>query len=393
MTGQNNGLTERALERRLKRHLLKEIQTFYVSCPPGFEFILEKEILALGTPGSLEKGKGGITLTGDLSWMYRLNLSVPVAGRVLLRIGTFTCKSYPELFDKIQRLPWELFLGRNPVASFRVSAGESRLHHTGNIAKTTGDAIREYYRQWPEQIVSLREEAPLQVVIRFLDDICTVSLDTTGDHLHRRGYKPFSVEAPLRETLAAGLLEWAGADRFPVILDPFCGSGTFLFEALRMRSGPFPGEDRVWAFQSAPFFQEPAFRKLKPSRSENPAGLLAVGSDLSASALEAARKNSAKAGVKSELQLSVQNAAEIANLWPEPGLIISNPPYGKRIGSVTNSEAVLGQFFHQVYTGFPGWTWCLIVPEETRFPWKNLKELRFSNGGLAVKAVLGVVPR
>lgn len=393
MTLTETGLSERALERRLKRHMRKENHTFFVSCPPGFESFLETELRRIGDPGVTEHIKGGITFSGSLDWIYKVNLQSAVAGRLLLRIGSFTCKSYPELFSKSQRLDWELVLGRNPTFSFNVSATESRLHHTDNIAKAMGDGILAYYSQWPEQKIEIADKSDLTVFVRFQDDVCTVSLDTTGEHLHKRGYKPFSVEAPLRENLAAGLLIWAEAEKFPVIVDPFCGSGTFLFESVRKTSGPFPGENRTYGFEKAAFFRDADLKRIQKSIPKpEEVTQVAYGSDVSAKAIDAARKNAAQAKVDTRIRFELADAVELKNSWPSPGLIISNPPYGKRIGPVSDAEAVLGRFFHQLYTDFPGWTWCIVVPEETRFPWKTLRELKFNNGGLWVKAVMGKIP-
>jgi putative N6-adenine-specific DNA methylase len=241
-------LTERGLERRLKRHLLKENQTYFAVCAPGFEEVTKQNIEGLENITVLSAETGGITFQGNLNTMYHTNLQLRTAHRVLLRVDDFLAQSYPMLFNKVKKIPWELYLGFNKTCSIHVSAKESRLHQHKTIAKTIHDGISEYM-QTLGLSPHLNVDAPTEIHVRLFQDRCTLSINTSGEHLHKRGYRQLVSEAPIRETLAASILQTVDVQSFEMILDPMCGSGTFLIEAVLMLKNIAPGLQRNFAFE------------------------------------------------------------------------------------------------------------------------------------------------
>ncbi|HEV2123167.1 MAG TPA: THUMP domain-containing protein, partial [Chloroflexota bacterium] len=181
-------LSERALERRLKRHLMKEAHSFFTPCAPGFEDVLKREVEALPQVTLHDGERGGVSFSGPLDTVYHANLQLRTAHRVLLRIDDFLAQSYPALFDRVSRVPWELYLGFNKQYSLRVSAKTSRLRHHKNIAKTVHDGICKAVEPLGLS-PTLQDEATLEIQVRLFQDRCSLSLDTSGEHLHKRGYR------------------------------------------------------------------------------------------------------------------------------------------------------------------------------------------------------------
>jgi len=217
-------LSQRALERRLKRHFLKKVHVFSASCEPGLTSVLSKEVRTKLEPDDMEIFQGGVEFSGKLELGLLANLELRTAQRINLRVCSFICKSYPELYNKMLRIPWELFLGIDPVIEIKVSSKQSKLHQTDNIADTVYSGIRDYYERFKGEVG--REKGKFKLYVRFFMDRVILSFDLSGDHLHLRGRKNFTVDAPMRETLAAGVLLWNGLEEYPVVVDPCCGSGT-----------------------------------------------------------------------------------------------------------------------------------------------------------------------
>ena len=387
-------LSGRGLERRLKRHVLKKSHTFFAPCAPGFEDVLAAEIAALPElgsvgPSSVSAERGGVTFSGPLDTLYHANLQLRTAHRVLLRVETFLAQSYPALFDRAGRVPWEHYLGFQPSYRLRVSAKASRLRHHKKIADTVESAVLK--RLKPLGLAPRHsDEAPLAFQLRFFEDRCTLSLDTSGEHLHRRGYRRHVSDAPLRETLASAALLRAQWQNYPVILDPLCGAGTLLTEAALLASHRAPGIEREFAFEHMPSFQPSKWERFKreaEARQTVPTVRL-IGSDVQPSAVAAARANAARAGLSERIQLEVESVLELSPP-AEQGLLISNLPYGKRIeGSQT---ALLSNLARHLSATFSGWDFAFISHSSA---WaeplaQELSVQRFQNGGLDVVLLQG----
>ena len=388
-------LSQRALERRLKRYLLKAEQRFLAVCAPGFEAYLEEEVRALPEVREVAGIQGGIEFSGPLDTMYHANLWLRTAHRVLLRIDDFLAQSYPVLFDRARRVPWELYIGFADALSINVSAKRSRLRHHKNIAATLFDALLTSLNPLGLR-PTLEDEGGLELYARMFQDRCTLSLNTSGDHLHRRGYRTHIGEAPLRETLAASLLLASNALRYDLILDPMCGAGTFLIEAALMRRKLAPGLSRPFAFKQFPSFQASKWERFKSEAehaalSQSPARL--VGCDIDEDALAAARANAERAGVLNDIHFFRADARTLDygtfTGTNQQTLLITNPPYGRRLGGEREVRALYTAFSERLSQA-PGWNFAILTPEPS---WlgalKIERSLHLRNGGLLVSLVQG----
>jgi putative N6-adenine-specific DNA methylase len=394
----NEALTSRGLERRLKRHLLKERQAFFAVCAVGFEEVLEKELSAIGQIQSLRtqlsaeklniqsREAGGITFTDSLETLYFANMHLRTAHRVLLRIDDFLAQSYPMLFNKVRKVPWELYLGFNKTYSLHVSAKESRLHQHKTIAKTIHDGITDYLK--PLGLApQLTDDAAIEIHARFFQDRCTLSVNASGEHLHKRGYRQLVSEAPLRETLAASVLQTVDVQKFNMILDPMCGSGTFLIEAAMILQNIAPGLQRSFAFESLPFFQRSKWERFKREAltKQTKTSVKLLGFDIDAKNIEIARTNAVKAGVANAISFEVADAKTLQVSFEGQSLIVCNVPYGERL-----ENSVLKPFAKNLQKNFKSWYFAFVTKEVKWLePFTIQNSKRFQNGGLNVYLVTG----
>jgi putative N6-adenine-specific DNA methylase len=345
--------------------------------------------------------RGGVTFEGPLDAIYHANLELRTAHRVLLRIADFLAQSYPMLYGRARRLPWELYIGFESSFSLSVTAKASRLRHHKNIEATIGDAVSSALEPLSLSPI-LAREAVLPFQVRLFRDRCTLSFNTSGDHLHRRGYRTHVSEAPLRETLAAGVAIAGKVEACDLIVDPFCGSGTLLIEsALYLIDRP-PGLGRDHAFMRAPYFQESKWQRFKREassrvRNGDPARL--IGFDLSAEALRAAKHNSASAGLLERIAFKVADARDIRyrdlRMNARRPLLLSNLPYGDRLGSEAGARGLITEFCNNILKNCQGWEYALITRHPSVMREVGLQPrttLPFRNGGLEVVLVRGKVP-
>lgn len=385
-------LTPRALERRLKRYVLKATHDFLAVGAPGFEAVLLEEVRALPNVTEANIVRGGVEFKGPLETIYHANLHLATAHRVLWRLAKFLAQSYPMLFNKASKLPWEHFLGFAGTVRYSVSARSSRLHHQPKVAETLHSAVRsalEPLGLHPQ----VSDEAALNVHVRLFRDRCTLSLDTSGEHLHRRGYRTHIGGAPLRETLAAALLKTVGYEAFDLIVDPMCGSGTFLLEAARLERGVSPGGARSFAFKQFPVFQETLWSRLKREAEAkvHPSSKALLGFDKDARVLGAARDNAERAGVPDAVTFAAADALtlpyEALKKDARNALLICNPPYGRRLDGADARTLYAG--LSAALTGSPGWTFALLTPDPAWVALPVWERLEFQNGGARVFLVTG----
>ena len=391
-------LSQRALERRLKRHLWGASQRFFTPCAPPFEGVLEAEVRALPDVSEVETLRGGVEFTGPFDTLYHANLCLRTAHRVLLRIDEFLAQSYPMLFNKASKLPWERYLGFNEHYSVTVSAKRSRLRHQQNITDTLHAAVLEVVEPLGLH-PKLIPDAPINFHVRLFEDRCTLSLDTSGGHLHKRGYRQATAKAPIRETLAAGLLMTL-QEHYDFILDPMCGAGTLLIEGALLAKNIAPGAERTFAFEHFPSFQRDKWERLKREAraSQIPTPLRLVGGDLFEGALRAAEANAARAGVTDAITLLQSDARALPYLdFAQVGrkLLLSNLPYGRRVGTRDEIKQLYVEFVTQIQKQCGGWDFAFVTPHAEWLTEAGLEPtdaLPFSNGGLNVVFVTGTVP-
>lgn len=402
-------VSRRSIERRIRRFYAGTEHRMFAICSPGFEQILLSEIINIPGVTRTEVVEGGVEFSGPAQLVYQANLNLRSAERVLLRIDNFLVKSYPELFNRIKRIQWEAVLGANPDISFRVTAAKSRLHHTLRIEETLRDAIQKHYLSTGIKDSLVGENAmPVRVFVRLHQDRCTVSVDTTGEGLHRRGYRSSIGVAPIRENLAAALLLRLNLSSYPVILDPCSGSGTLLLEGASILDRYPPGLNRNFAFQSLPFYSKEAWmyicrhslaRDLEPSRGTEQDiekfGPSLIGFDIDARAVKAARENADRLPPGRKVHFEQMDALHLKNIWGGRGLLVSNLPYGIRLNK---NRSELHEFYKkyntQIWSEFPGWEFVWIVERADEFFRKihGVREsIEFENGGVRVVALYGKV--
>jgi putative N6-adenine-specific DNA methylase len=308
---------------------------FFATTAKGVEELLAGEVAALGIDGATVK-RGGVRFSGTMDACYRANLWLRTASRVLLYLAEFPCDTPQSLYDGVRSIPWTDFLTPEMTLAVDCNLRDSAMTHSGFVALKTKDAIvdtiRDRFGSRPD--VDTRDP-DLRVNVHLVKNLCTVSLDTSGIPLDRRGYRLERNEAPLRETLAAALVMLSGWDGMTPLADPMCGSGTIPVEAVLKASGRAPGLLRSgFGFQRWPGFDSSLWQRLVSEARESALDTLPVqviGCDRSARALAVARQNSERAGVSAMINL---DRMELADFAPPsgPGTLLFNPPYGHRLG-------------------------------------------------------------
>jgi putative N6-adenine-specific DNA methylase len=310
---------------------------------PGLEPLCARELAGLGVSDPRAVA-GGVEWTGGMDTLLRSNLESRLASRVLVRVGGFRARTFAELERHTRRLPWQRFLPRGAAVRLRVTCRKSRLYHEGAVAeRVLGVLAAELEVRGDVARGDDDEDAGATaqlVIVRFLRDVCTVSMDSSGALLHRRGYRQAVAKAPLRETLAAAMLAASGWRAGEPLHDPFCGSGTIPIEAALLARRIAPGlagaarAPRAYAFEQWPDFPAAAWLAIVEEarariRATAPGPLSAA--DRVAGAIRAARANAARAGVEQDVDFAVRGVAD-AGARPAGGWIVTNPPYGVRVG-------------------------------------------------------------
>lgn len=386
-------LSERALQRRLKRQVMKQTQQFFAVTAVGFEAELQSEVEGLPDVVVLGQEPGGITFEGSLDTMYHANLWLRSAHRVLWRIDTFLAQSYPMLFDHAKHIAWELFLGFNSSYCLRVSAKASRLRHQKNIAATLQAAITAALKPLGLAPAN-REEAALEIHLRLFQDRCTLSINTSGDHLHKRGYRPLAVRAPIRETLAASIVQRLGVEA-PVVIDPMCGTGTLLIEAALLARNRAPGLLRAFAFEALPVFQESKWQRYKQEASgaEREVKTEFIGLDIDPEAIRLAKLGAAVAGVSDIMRFELADARTWYYRGTRAGKLLTNVPYGARLKVEGRLKQLLEDFARHLGTAYPGWQIAVVTKQndwlQSRL--EGVSAQAFNNGGLSVWLITGKI--
>jgi putative N6-adenine-specific DNA methylase len=381
----------------------------FASTIPGLEPVLARELTALGLKpealppvlisGEAREDSGGVEFEGGLKDIYRANLHLRTAGRILYRLGEFRAIGFSELRKKAAALPWELFLRPGQAVALRVTCHKSRLYHSGGVAERILGAIGDRLKKppFPEKFDEDAERQPQLIVVRLVNDVCSVSIDTSGSSLHRRGYRLETAKAPLRETLAAGLILNSGWDQVSPFIDPFCGSGTIVIEAALMARRIAPGRNRRFGFMNWPNYDPAIWKTLLAEAAKNeipcPAAILA--SDRDEGAVRICQSNAERAGVLADIQVT-HTAFSGLDARPAPGWFVTNPPYGVRLSPTKDLRNLYSQFGNVLAEKFSGWHVGLLTSSEfyaghTRVPFENI--LPLVNGGIRVQFFTGRVPK
>jgi putative N6-adenine-specific DNA methylase len=375
----------------------------FAAVTPGLESLALAEAQTLGLPARAEEG--GLAWSGDIRSVIAANLGLRIASRVLVRVAEFEARSFIELERWGRRIPWTVSVAPGASVRFRVTCRKSRLYHSDAVAQRLADAVsravpgvRTEADSAGDDEVLDRDDASL-FVVRFYRDRCTVSADASGALLHRRGYRQAIAKAPLRETLAAALVAASGWDGVAPLVDPMCGSGTIPIEAaLSARRIP-PGAHRSFSVERWPGVTPELVRSVRTELGATalPAAPGAiVGSDRDAGGVASARENAARAEVASDIELGVHAISAMRLPEAERGWIVSNPPYGVRVGESARVRDLWAQLGNVLRRRAPGWRVTLLSPDaalERQLQIPVHVVARTTNGGIPVRIVSGEIPR
>ncbi|MBN8912098.1 MAG: class I SAM-dependent RNA methyltransferase [Rhizobiales bacterium] len=315
----------------------------FLATAPGLEGVLCDEVKANGfrAPKAVN---GGVTIEGRWHDVWRANLVIRGASRVLARIARFRTTQLTDLEKRARGVPWKTVLRADVPIRVEATATRSRLYHTGAVAERVGNAIHGTLG------VPLSDDA-----------------HTSGELLHKRGFKEAVAKAPMRENLAALFLRQCGYTGTEPVVDPMCGAGTFVIEAAEIAMGLMPGRARTFAFEHLATFDAEAWHKLrdaKAAQTPTPA-VRFYGSDRDANAVAMSRANADRAGVSAVTDFQPLKVSEIAPPDGPPGLVIVNPPYGARIGDRKKLQPLYRALGQTLLSNFAGWRVGLITTDAT----------------------------
>lgn len=318
------------------------------------------ELETLGAKGA-RATDGGVAFEGRLDLAYTINLWSRLASRVLWQVGVGRYRDQQDIYDAALRLHWPEWFAVANTIRVNVTAIRSPLTSLDFITLKIKDAVCDRFRTAVGERPSVDTAAPDVRIHAFLTaDSCTFYLDTSGDALFKRGYRKDALEAPLRENLAAGLLKLAGWNAALPLVDPFCGSGTILIEAAMMACDMAPGYSRGFGFRRLSWFNAEAWQSVRDDAARRAeagrasATLRLYGSDISPPAMTAARANVAALGLDTVIELRLADALT-ATAPAAEGLIITNPPYGVRLGADDDLPALYAAFANTLKRNFSGW--------------------------------------
>lgn len=395
-------MTATSYEKRVKRRIVGREHDFFAVCSPGLRRVCHHEMRAHGFPGNhLKLDHGGVEFKGKLNDCMLFNLNLRSPSRILLRISRFRADSFQKLEKKINAIDWILYLPENCSLKFKVTTRKSRLYHSDAIAQRCEKIILDQLRS--ENGITCRTKPNQTVYIRADHDEFTISLDSTGDLLFKRGLKKKVTQAPLRENLAFAMLHWAGFSKEDILIDPMCGSGTFSIEAAMIKSNLPPGFFRSFAFETWPGFSQKTFAFNKRQAKEKFVTYSKkeiFASDVDDSALSAMEQNILDPDLQSLIAVSKKDffSTQLSDISPEISLkgkrvIVLNPPYGKRLGEKNNTKQFYQEIGNKLAADFKGCRLGIILPSRECKSYLGLKlELKpILHGGLEIFAGIGTL--
>lgn len=326
----------------------------------GMEDLLVAELAALGAQ-KIEKLNRAVSFSGDLGFMYKANLCLRTALRVLMPIQSFQVKHERDLYDAIKLIPWEEYLDVDGTLAINCSLHSSLFNHSQFLEQKTKDAIVDRFREKYGRRPSVDLQKPsLRVNLFISQENCAVSLDSSGDSLHKRGYRDQTNLAPLNEVLAAGLVLLSGWDRRSNLVDPMCGSGTILIEAALLAANIPPGSFQAeFGFEKWKNFDQELWDNIYDAAMNKITDFapLILGSDISKHVARKAVININEANLKNRIKIENHAFADL----PAPeggGVLILNPPYGERMDKDEDINEVyksIGDTLKQKWAGYDAW--------------------------------------
>lgn len=368
-----------------------------VTAPSGLEGVVKRELYNL-TGLDAPSVNGKITIDGDIKTVALLNLKMRTASRVHIYIGGFKANDFDALYNGILTLDFESYLTKNSKISITASSFESKLASVQAIKSVTKKAVCERLQNfYKTKITELGFEHKIEVVLRH--DFVSIYLNTSGESLHKRGYRDRQSEAPIKETVASSILALSVWNKSKTLVDPFCGSGTFVIEAGMIAKNVAPGLLRDFDFLHFDKFNTDFYAEmLSKAKSEivNDTGFKIYGYDIDESVIKIARKNAKNAGVSNIVSFEVQNATEFTSK-EEFGVIVTNPPYGERL---LDRQAIVSLYkkFGVAFKNLSNWSAYVITPVtdfERLFGVKATKKRKIYNGKIecTLYSVMGKKPQ
>ncbi len=324
----------------------------------GLEDVLAEELNAIGA-SDVEMGRRMVSFTGDKAMLYKANFYCRTALRILKPVAVFKANHADTVYQEVKNIEWDKYLAPDKTFSVDAVVYSENFNHSKFVAYRTKDAIADYFNDKYEKRPSVRVNNPdLYINIHISHDECTVSLDSSGESLHKRGYRVSQVDAPLNEVLAAGMIlktGWRGESNF---IDPMCGSGTLLIEAAMIALNIAPGVYRKeYAFEQWPDFDRDLFDEIYNDESEEREFTFkCYGSDISPMAVEKATRNIHSASLSKYIELKIMPFQQYTEA-PKPGILVMNPPYGERISTndILELYTMIGERLKHVFSGYNAW--------------------------------------
>jgi putative N6-adenine-specific DNA methylase len=351
----------------------------------GLEEVLAKELTELGA-NNIELQRRAVKCTGDIKLLYQANFRLRTASRILVPIATFKANNPDEVYEQIKQLNWSQYMDVNTSFVIDSTVYSDDFRHSKFVSYRVKDAIADYFMERFKKRPSVQLTNPdLYINIHIAQNNCTLSLDSSGESLHKRGYRSDQTEAPLNEALAAGMIllsGWQGATDF---IDPMCGSGTLLIEAALIALNIAPGIYRnSFAFEKWKNFDEELFDNIYNDDSgERPFTHTIYGSDMSMRAIRIAEANVKSAGLSKYIKLEVKPMQDIEEP-KEPALILFNPPYGERLVTedLIGLYEMIGRILKHKFSGMTAWIISSNFECLARIGLKPSKRINLLNGAL-----------
>lgn len=325
----------------------------------GFEPILARELRNLGAQ-NVKEGVRNVKFSGDLGFMYKANLALRTAIRILIPIHTFTLKNQDDLYKNLSTISWEKYLSEDSTLAIHSSVHSQIFTHSHYVSLKSKDAIVDYFRNKYHKRPNIDLKHPdVQFDIHIDNQICTVSLDSSGESLHKRGYRSDTNIAPINEVLAAGLVLMTGYDGTQHFIDPMCGSGTILIEAAMIANNIPANINRPeFAFEKWKNYNEELFQTIHDSLLKkvrnSTKGIM--GFDKAPSAIRKAQANVENASLEEFIKIERKNFFEEENPFEGKVIVVFNPPYGERLNiNVPEFYGKIGDTLKQNYTDTNAW--------------------------------------
>ena len=357
----------------------------------GFEETLAEELRQLGAT-KIEERKRAVAFEGDLKLMYRANLELRTAIRILMPIANFKARNEDEFYDKIKEINWDQYMTVKQTLAVDAVTASKTFNHSKYIALKTKDAIVDQFREKYKKRPNVRVYNPhLGVYIYIHDEHVNVSIDSTGESLHKRGYRVASVDAPINEVLGAGMILLSGWDKKGLLMDPMCGSGTLLIEAAMYANNIPPNQLRThFAFMNWKEYDEEMWTKVKQQAKDHIVEHTdpIMGWDKNLGCVRKTEQNIEAAGLTGKIEVKRKRFERLEP--PEgPGMLIMNPPYDERLeeDNIEEFYQLIGDTLKKKYSGYNAWLISSNMEAIKSIGLRTSRKITLFNGKLECKFV------